>query len=248
MGSGHGGAPMAEAVPGADGTRSKLSGLSLVPISRPLTAGRSATWQFAITDCDGNAIRKFERDQTKLLHLIVARSDLAGYQHLHPTLAPDGRWSVDIDFAQPGRYRAIADFTTSGRRYVLGTTLVVPGVVQPVALPTASTTASSDGYQVALRQPPVIEAGRESEMTFEVTRNGRAVTDLQPYLGAYGHLVALHAGDLAYSHVHPVGESLSAGTITFDAELHKAGPYRLFMQFQTNGRVHTVAFTQEASR
>ena len=155
---------------------------------------------------------------------------------------------MDIDFAQPGRYRAIADFTTSGRRYVLGTTLVVPGVVQPVALPTASTTASSDGYQVALRQPPVIEAGRESEMTFEVTRNGRAVTDLQPYLGAYGHLVALHAGDLAYSHVHPVGESLSAGTITFDAELHKAGPYRLFMQFQTNGRVHTVAFTQEASR
>ena len=81
-----------------------------------------------------------------------------------------------------------------------------------------------------------------------VTRNGRAVTGLQPYLGAYGHLVALHAGDLAYSHVHPVGESLSAGTITFDAELHKAGPYRLFMQFQTNGRVHTVAFTQEASR
>src|SRR5438477_3662407 len=28
---------------------------------------------------------------------------------------------------------------------------------------------------------------------------------LQPYLGAYGHLVALRDGDLAYLHVHPDG-------------------------------------------
>jgi hypothetical protein len=131
---------------------------------------------------------------------------------------------------------------------VVGTTLVVPGAVTPVALPPASAKASVDGYDVSLRRPPVVKAGEETEMTFEVTRNGRPVTDLEPYLGAYGHLVALHAGDLAYSHVHPVGESLSTGTISFDAELHKAGAYRLFLQFQTHGRVHTVAFTQEATR
>lgn len=31
------------------------------------------------------------------------------------------------------------------------------------------------------------------------------VTDLKPYVGAFGHLVALRAGDLAYLHVHPDG-------------------------------------------
>jgi hypothetical protein len=248
MGTGHGAAPMAATVPGADGTSAELSGLTLRPVRQRLVAGRAATWHFTISDCDGHAVRTFERDQTKLLHLIVARTDLTGYEHLHPTLGPDGRWSVDIDFAQPGRYRAIADFTTGGRRYVLGTTLVVPGPATPVALPPSATTATVDGYDVALRRPPVIQAGREAELTFEVTRDGRAVTDLEPYLGAFGHLVALHTGDLAYSHVHPVGESLSTGRITFDAELHKAGPYRLFLQFQTHGRVHTAAFTQEASR
>src|SRR5438046_2485427 len=60
MTTGHGGAPMAEAVSGADGTRSKLSGVSLRPIAQRLTAGRTAAWQFTITDCDGNVIRDFE--------------------------------------------------------------------------------------------------------------------------------------------------------------------------------------------
>ena len=40
-------------------------------------------------------------------------------------------------------------------------------------------------------------------LTLTVTKDGQPVTDLQPYLGAYGHLVALRAGDLAYLHVHP---------------------------------------------
>ena len=81
-------------------------------------------------------------------------------------------------------------------------------------------------------------------MSFEIGRDGEPVRSLQPYLGAYGHLVALHAPDLAYSHVHPVGEDLAAGTIAFDAELAKPGPYRLFVQFRAGGEVHTAAFTQ----
>jgi hypothetical protein len=244
----HGGAAMAEAVDGADGTRGTLEDVTLRPGNRAFAAGQKSTWNFTVTDCDGNAITEFERDQTKLLHLIVARTDLTAYQHLHPTLGADGRFSVDIDFAQPGEYRAIADFTTGGRRFVLGTTLRAAGQVTPAPLPAASTTASIDGYDVVLRRPAVLTAGEESELTFEVSRDGKPVTALEPYLGARGHLVALHAGDLAYSHVHPSGESLSTGTIAFDAELHEAGPYRLFLQFQVDGHVHTAGFTQEATR
>jgi hypothetical protein len=47
--------------------------------------------------------------------------------------------------------------------------------------------------------------------------------------------------------VHPNGEDRTSGAITFDTELHEHGTYRLFLQFQTHGRVHTVAFTQTAS-
>lgn len=40
-------------------------------------------------------------------------------------------------------------------------------------------------------------------LTLSVAKGTHPVTDLQPYLGAYGHLVALRQGDLAYLHVHP---------------------------------------------
>jgi hypothetical protein len=129
---------------------------------------------------------------------------------------------------------------------VLGTDLVAPGATSRAKLPAAATTATTDGYRVELDRPAEIVAGEESELGFTVTRGGRAVTGLQPYLGASGHLVALHAGDLAYSHVHPSGKDLARGSITFDAELHKAGPYRLFLQFRAGGKVHTAAFTQTA--
>ena len=71
--------------------------------------------------------------------------------------------------------------------------------------------------------------------------------DLEPYLGSYGHLVALHAPELAYSHVHPISADPASGAITFNTELSEHGTYRLFLQFQTHGRVHTVAFTQTIS-
>jgi hypothetical protein len=113
--AGHGGEPMVEAVPGADGLRSALAGVTLVPMPRPFTAGATQTWRFTISDCNGNALKKFQPENGKLLHLIVVRSDLTAYQHLHPQLHRDGTWSVELATPQPGRYRAIADFVIDNR-------------------------------------------------------------------------------------------------------------------------------------
>jgi hypothetical protein len=243
----HGGEPMIEAVPGSDGLRSELAGLELSPEPASFTAGESVTWRFRIVDCDGNAVREFEPEQGKLLHLIVVRTDFTGYQHLHPTLARDGSFSVDVATPRAGSYRAIADFVIDGSKYVVGTTLTAAGRASERPLPPPALHGSVDGYDVELQRPAVLEAGEEAQLTFRITRHGRPVADLEPYLGAYGHLVALHAPDLAYSHVHPDGEDRAAGAITFDTELDEPGSYRLFLQIQTDGRVHTVAFTQTVS-
>ena len=245
-GGGHG-EPMARVVPGSDGLASKLASLSIEPQPQSFTPGGAAELRFRIVDCDGEIVRSFEEEQTKLLHLIVVRTDFTGYQHLHPTLEPDGTWSVEVQTPRAGRYRAIADFVSDGKKYVLGTTLVAPGRAASAPLPPVVDRASSGRYEVELQRPAVLEAGEESQLTFRVTRDGTPVSDLEPYLGAYGHLVALHAPDLAYSHVHPKGEDVDSGAITFNAELHEHGPYRLFMQFRVDGRVRTVAFTQHVS-
>jgi hypothetical protein len=242
-----GGEPMIPVVPGSDGRHGALAGLALRPESGRLTAGATTTWRFRITSCDGTAIRDFDPEQGKLLHLIVARSDLTGYQHLHPRLRQDGTFEIDITTSRPGRYRAIADFVVDGRKYVLASTLIAAGRSADTPLPRPALHATADGYDVELQRPAVLKAGEEAQLTFRITRAGRPVRDLQPYLGAYGHLVALHAPDLSYSHVHPNGEDRRGGLITFDAELHTRGTYRLFLQFQTAGRVHTAAFTQAVS-
>ena len=84
-----------------------------------------------------------------------------------------------------------------------------------------------------------------------VTKDGVPVTDLQPYLAAYGHLVALRAGDLAYLHVHPAGAPGDGVTpagpgITFYATAPSAGDYRLFLDFRHAGVVRTAEFTVHA--
>ncbi|HEU4976546.1 MAG TPA: hypothetical protein VFT50_15750 [Baekduia sp.] len=247
VGDSQGGEPMIPAVPGADGRRAELAGLTLAPQSSRLAPGATTTWRFRVVGCDGEPVRSFDPEQGKLLHLIVVRSDLTGYQHLHPRLRPDGTFEVDIPTTRPGRYRAIADFVVDGRKYVLGTTLVAPGRSADTPLPRPALHARADGYDVELQRPAVLKAGAEAQLTFRITRDGRPVRDLQPYLGAYGHLVALHTPDLSYSHVHPNGEDRRGGVITFDTELHARGAFRLFLQFRTGGRVHTAAFTQTVS-
>jgi hypothetical protein len=80
------------------------------------------------------------------------------------------------------------------------------------------------------------------DLRFTVTRDGRPVA-IGDYLGAKGHLVALREGDLAFLHVHPDERSLR-----FEATFPTAGRYRLFLQFQVDGRVHTAEFTREVGR
>ena len=105
-----------------------------------------------------------------------------------------------------------------------------------------ATAAAGDGYEVTLDGS--LTPGKAGELELAVARNGRPVTDLEPYLGAYGHLVALRAGDLAYLHVHPnEGEP---GPVSFTATAPSKGSYRLFLDFKHDGEVRTAAFTVHA--
>jgi hypothetical protein len=169
----------------ADGLKTTAAGLTLVPKSTGLTAGGVTEWRFSIRDAAGRPVRRFERDQTKLLHLIVVRRDLTDYQHLHPTLGSEGEFSIPITVARPGTYRAIADFTTAGKRHVLGIDLTAPGNSGDRALPQSTDEVSVEGYRIALASRE-LKSGRDSQVTFSISRAGRPVGSLQPYLGARG--------------------------------------------------------------
>ncbi|GAW49749.1 MULTISPECIES: hypothetical protein [unclassified Nocardioides] len=211
--------------------------------------GTGVPLSFRILGPDGEPVTGYDVEHAKELHLIAVRRDLTGFQHVHPTLATDGTWSTDLALT-PGDWRLFADFKpTDVDALTLGADLPVAGRYQPAASPGESRTSAVDGYQVTIDGELV--AGTDSRLRLTVTKDGKPVTDLEPYLGAYGHLVALREGDLAYLHVHPDGTPGDGTTepgpaVAFVAEVPSAGAYRLFLDFQHDGVVRTASFALSA--
>ena len=193
---------------------------------------------FQILDEQRRPVRDFDVSHEKRMHFIVVRRDFADFQHLHPHLREDGTWTQQVKFTRGGSYRVFADFERGGEQRTPGADVQVSGGFDAQALPAARRTVRSDGgLDVTLHA----EGGR---LAFAVRDDGKVVNDeLDPYLGARGHLVALRQGDLAYLHTHPEGDELA-----FETTYPSAGAYRLFVQFSYKGRIHTAAFTREVSR
>jgi len=206
-----------------------------VDLRTSTTDGRTAI-RFAVLDPEGTKVTRFAVRHEKRLHLILVRKDLDVFRHLHPTMSPSGEWSIDAPLPG-GDWRLFADFQPTGgtnevidRDFTVSGDPTVPALEQP--------------YQVKL-SGKLAAGGDGSMLRFTVTRHGKPVT-LQPYLGAFGHLVVLREKDLEYLHVHP---AMSAPTapIPFHVEVPASGRYRLFLDYQVGGVVHTASFRLDAA-
>ncbi|MBF6320557.1 hypothetical protein IU453_27830 [Nocardia cyriacigeorgica] len=205
-------------------------------------------FRFRILGPDGQPVTDYTAIHDRELHLIVARRELTAFWHVHPQRAADGTWSVQLDLPEAGAYRVFTDIAPRGLGYTitLGADLAVAGNYAPLPIPDPARTTVVDGYEVELGGELVAGEGRQ--LTLTVRKDGAPVTDLQPYLAAFGHLVVLRAGDLAYVHVHPNGEPGDGVTppgpdITFHTVAPGPGVYRLFLDFKHRGTVRTAAFT-----
>ncbi|WP_405856268.1 DUF748 domain-containing protein [Streptomyces sp. NBC_00090] len=215
-------------------------------LETPTPAAGKSVLKFSIKDVAGKKVTAFTTEHGKELHFIVASRDLTVFRHLHPVKAADGTWTTPVDLPAAGGYKAFADFKPAApgaKGITLGADLSVPGAYAPKPMPAVAPTATVDGYQVRLGG--TLDPGKAGELKLTVSKGGRPVTDLEPYLGAYGHLVALRDGDLAYLHVHP-NEGGPGPDVSFTATAPSAGTYRLFLDFQHQGTVRTAAFTVTA--
>ena len=219
-------------------------------LDAPILSRGTQTVTFRVIGPDGHAVTGFETAHEKELHFIAVRRDTTGFQHVHPVRDRSGTWSVDLDFT-PGVWRLFADFHPAGQDepMTLGIDASVAGSYEPQPLPAITETTQVGDYTITLKGG--LRPGEASELTFTVHRNEKPVTDLQPYLGAFGHLVALRAGDLAYLHVHPDGEPGDGTTapgpdISFVASAPSVGSYRLHLDFQHEDMIRTAQFTVSA--
>ena len=227
-------------------------GFTLKPTTSTLKAG-AQTVSFQILKADGKPLTHYTPDQTKLLHFYLVRQDLSGYQHLHPTLS-NGTWSIAVKALTPGPYRKYTDFigkndAGTDMPAVLSTTLTVAGSYTPTALPAPAASTTADGLTPTMTGS--ISAGNESKVNFQLTQDGKPVTDLETYLDSFAHMTALHVGDLAYQHIHPGLEAKpgqkGGPALPFEVDLPEKGTWRLLLQVQRAGVLHLLPFTVTVS-
>ncbi|MFY1637944.1 hypothetical protein ACN27F_32495 [Solwaraspora sp. WMMB335] len=229
-------------------------GYTLVLLATPTAAGVPGELVFQITGPDGNPVTAYRRNHERELHLIVVARDFTGYRHLHPDRDPDGTWRVPLTLPASGAYRVFADFVPTGAAggpggvadpVTLGADLLLPGTYPARGpLPVDEATVLVDGYTVTLDGG--LRPGQASQMLVWLGRDGSPVPDLEPYLGSYGHLVALRHGDLGYLHVHPAPATSASSVVAFAVQVPSAGTYQLFFEFQHQAVVHTAEFSLAA--
>jgi len=239
------------------GPDSDVTGLALADggylldtVTAPREPDAPGDLTFRILDVHGSPVTDYDVEHEKELHLIVVRSDGTHFRHLHPARDDTGTWTVPVEWAAAGTYRVYTDFTPAGAtRTTLSRTVEVAGPVTPEA-PAPTSVSTVDGFTVTLGGR--LRTDTTGTLDFTVTHDGEPVTTLEPYLGAFGHLVALREGDLAYLHSHPHGGDVAVGgtsgpTVSFAVQAPTPGRYLLYLDFQVDGQVHTAAFAVDAT-
>jgi len=259
--------PMHPDVRGREGDKCPLCGMMLVraaaadtsayvldleTIPRVLRPQQKASARFFVRDPRTLAtIRRFDLVHERVFHLFVIGQDLEYFTHIHPTLHDDGSLDVGIELPRPGVYQLIADFLPAGGSpQLLQKSIVTAGYTGPlVATPVVARDVGDKivrDTRVKLTMPDPI-AGREQLVTFDIedAMSGAPVTDLEPYLGAAGHLLIVSADLAIAAHSHPVAEISKPGgpTVVFQMLFPRAGDYRMWVQFQRHGQVLTSSFT-----
>jgi hypothetical protein len=223
----------------------------------------------------GEAIRKFETVHEKQFHLFVISQNMEYFQHIHPEQLDDGTWTIDVTLPKAGYYKILSDFMPAGGApQFLARPLVTAGYTGDLAAdsarlaPDAVSTKTVDDITATIElDPPKFTVGLYGHLTWRLTDTAtrRPITDLQTYLGAFGHTLIMSEDMVDYVHSHPLDilaqpdddglprflippgadlEKLRGGPeVTFEGLMPKPGRYRAWTQFRRSDRIHTFAFT-----
>lgn len=197
----------------------------------------------------GAAIKHFQIIHEKPIHLFIVSEDLEYFAHEHPELGADGVFRHTTRFPKPGTYKLLADFMPEGGTPQLISQIVTTagctesmsqGMTKPV--PDLAPKHSENLDVSLVLDPPQPLAGKKTMMFFKL----KPAAGLEPYIGAWGHMLAASNDLIDTIHTHPIyvteptpGEK----QIQFNLFFPREAIYRVWVQFQREGKVNTVAFT-----
>src|SRR5215472_3789774 len=240
-------------------------------------AGQKTTLYFTFRrPGTGEVVKKFEVVHERQFHLFVISQDMEYFEHIHPTERPDGTWTIEVTLPKPGYYKVLCDFMPSGgSAQFLARALVTAGYsgdleggAAHLVADTNLTKTVDDITATVKYDPETFQVALYGHINFFLTdsQTGRPITDLQTYLGAFGHTLIMSEDMEDYVHSHPLDilampddeggppqflippgadlEKIRGGPeVTFEGLMPKPGRYRAWTQFRRHDQIHTFAYT-----
>jgi hypothetical protein len=191
------------------------------------------------TPDSGKEVDKFELIHERLFHLFLISEDLKFFAHEHPNPEPDGSFTFSTSLPSGGAYRVLCDFyPAGGTPQMIAKTVVLPGRAPKVDLEEDTAPKAGRNLEVTMTAEPSRPiAGQKTMLFFHLN----PTDGLEPYLGAWGHMLAASADLIDLMHSHPAWEE-GGPKIQFNLIFPRPGMHRIWVQFQRRGIVNTVAF------
>ncbi len=205
------------------------------------------------------AIKSYQVEMTKKLHMIIVSNDFKGFMHEHPSLQPDGHLVLTQAFPAAGTYLIYTDGLPNQLNHQVFRFQVDVG---GPTLPARKLNPTGMGVQVGPYEVDLssvrLHAGTMTMLDVAILKNGKPATDLHPYLGVPAHAVFLNSQDLSYVHVHPLSmdqmdmsveppplpeNGPSPSSMMLHLALREAGTYKLWLQFRGGTQLYIAEFT-----
>lgn len=217
--------------------------VTLATVPAIVVPGEQARLQMIVARADGHPA-DLEMMHERLMHVMLIRDDLRHFAHIHAEDSGTidlarGKFELMHVFPAPGRYRVMVEFTERGRTVAMPKDVIVTGSYVPVPLGEESRTSTVGDYAITLHAPEKISYGSMVMLSFDVAKNGVPVHDLDKFLGEDMHLAIWQEGLMHFEHAHPM---MMDGQMMFHVAFPTPGTYKLYPQFQHQGKVITAEF------
>lgn len=249
-----------------------------VPVMKPSVQnpkpGQKVDLTFHVSE--GNQkITDYETVHEKKCHLMLISADYKDFQHEHPVLDKTGTFTMkNVVFKRPGLYYVFFDVTPEGSKQILKRfDFKVQGQGEPLVLKEDMAVKTVGGVTAKLVTMPAPLKKGDAMLHFQLSRNGKPVTDIQPFMGAMGHVVALGKDGKPFLHIHPMesndphaghegmnhggmdhgnmnhggGAKAKPGEIIFHANFPEPGLYKVWGQFVRGKQMLIMPFTVRVS-
>lgn len=180
----------------------------------------------------------------KKLHMLVYDKALEEFVHVHPEFSGE-EWSASFSLPKNGEYVVWAQGQLKDQEeFSTAIDLVVSEGSSANPLPPKLgdvRTVTAEGIKVSLSEGRIV-AGRPVMLDIAFTDSDGKPANIEPYLGAFAHVIAVSSDGKKMIHVHPMdGKAPNQGMI--HATFPKVGNYRMWVQFVEGGKVKTGALS-----